>query len=204
LIRRIRGQLVEVGAEHVLLQADHLCYEVLVAPSTAERLAERPVGSEIELHTFHYVYQEQARNTPMLMGFETDAHRDFFEQLIQAPRFGPRSALRSMTIPLTTYAKAIEIGDTKTLKSLPGVGANTAKALVAQLQGKLGQFIGAEELEPLAAGATVESDAEAQAIEILQQLGVSEHEAIQAVLALHASGAELTDAEEIVKTVLKR
>ena len=90
MIRRIRGQLVEVGAERVLLQAGHLCYEVLVAPSTAERLAERPAGSEIELHTFHYLYQEQTRSTPMLMGFETDAHRDFFEQLIEAPRFGPR------------------------------------------------------------------------------------------------------------------
>ena len=84
MIRRIRGQLVEVGAEHVLLQAEHLCYEVLVAPSTAERLAERPVGSEIELHTFHYLYQEQARSTPVLMGFETDAQRDFFEQLIHS------------------------------------------------------------------------------------------------------------------------
>jgi len=204
LIRRLRGQLVEVGAEHVLLQADHVCYEVLVAPATAERLTERPLGADIELHTYYYLYEEQARSTPVLMGFETNAQRDFFEQLIQAPRFGPRSALRSMTIPLTTYAKAIEIGDTKTLKSLPGVGASTAKALVAQLQGKLGQFIGAEELAPVAAGEAVESDAEAQAIKILQQLGATEQEAIQAVLALHASGAELTEPEAIVKAVLKR
>ena len=204
MIRRIRGQLVEVGPEHILLQADHICYEVLVAPATADRLAERPLGAEIELHTYYYLHDDQARSIPVLMGFESEAHRDFFDRLIQAPRFGPRTALRSMSIPLATYAKAVEIGDTRTLKSLPGVGAATAKALVAQLQGKLGRFIGTTEFEPLPAGGTVESDNEKLAIEILQQLGVSEHEAVQAVLAIRESGAEFAEPEQIVKAVLQR
>jgi holliday junction DNA helicase RuvA len=204
VIRRIRGQLVEVGPEHILLQADHLCYEVFVAPATSERLAERPVGAEIELHTFYYLQDDQARSIPILMGFESEAYRDFFECLIQAPRFGPRGALRSMTVPLTTYARAIEIGDSRTLKSLPGIGASTAKSLIAQLQGKLGRFVGAEPLEAVASSGSIASDVEAAAVEILQQLGVPEQEAMQAVLALHASEAELTDAEQIVKAVLRR
>lgn len=204
MIRRIRGQLVEVGSDYVLLQADHLCYEVLVAPATAERLAERPLGSELELHTFHYLQGDQARSVPILMGFESEVHRYFFECLIQAPRFGPRGALRSMTIPLTTYAKAIEIGDTRTLKSLPGIGAGTAKALIAQLQGKLGRFIGADPLAALPTSGSIESEVEAAAVEILQQLGVPEHEAVQAVLALQSTGAEYDDPEEIIKAVLRR
>ena len=204
MIRRIRGQLVEVGPEHILLQADHICYEVLVAPATAERLAERPLGAEVELHTYYYLHDDQSRSVPILMGFETEAHREFFDCLIQAPRFGPRTALRSMTIPLTTYAKAIEIGDTKVLKALPGVGATTAKALVAQLQGKLGRFIGAGEVQPVPAAATVESEAEQLAVGVLQQLGFSEQDAVQAVLALNAAEAGYTDTEQIVKAVLKR
>ena len=203
MIRRIRGQLVEVGGDHVLLQADHLCYQVFIAPATAERLTDRPSGSEVELHTFYYLQDDQARSIPILMGFETEPHRDFFECLIQAPRVGPRGALRSMTIPLTTYAKAIEIGDTRTLKSLPGIGAGTAKALIAQLQGKLGRFIGAEPLEALPSSGSIKSEVEAAAVEILQQLGVPEHEAMQSVLALQSTGTQYDDPEEIIKAVLR-
>ena len=109
MIRRIRGEIAEMGPEHVLLEVGSIYYEVFLAPATAERLMERPIGSEIELHTFHYLQDDQARSVPILMGFETQLQREFFERLIDAPRFGPRGALRSMTIPLTTYAKAIEI-----------------------------------------------------------------------------------------------
>ena len=206
MIRRIRGEIAEIGPEHVLLGVGNIYYEVFVAPATAERLMERPIGSEIELHTFHYLQDDQARSVPILMGFETQLQREFFERLIDAPRFGPRGALRSMTIPLTTYAKAIEIGDTKLLKSLPGIGASTAKALVAQLQGKLGRFIGAEDLAP-APGvkrAQIESDIEAEAIEVLKQLGVQESDAVRSVLGLRESGEQFEQVEDIVKAVLKR
>ncbi len=206
MIRRIRGTIVEVDQEAVLLRCGDICYEVFVTPITADRMAARAAGAEVEFHTFHYLQVDQSRSVPVLMGFERSEHRDFFEALLEAPRFGPKSALRSIAIPVSNYAKAIEIGDTKTLKSLPGVGPGTAKNLVAQLQGKMARFIGAAELEQMtpATATTIESDVHGQAIQILIALGVSESDATQAVLRLQGDGAVFTDPEQIVKTVLKR
>lgn len=204
MIRRIRGQLVQVGPDHVLLQADHLCYEVLVAPATAEHLAERPVGSELELHTHYILQMEKTRTVPLLIGFETQAQRDFFDALSQVPRFGPRSALRSMSIPLQAYARAIETGDATILRSLPGVGATTAKAIIAQLQGKLARFITEGDLGPIPDGAAVKTETQRFVIEALLQMGMSQSDAVHAVLALEQAGVDTDDPEEMIKAIFRR
>lgn len=205
MIRKIRGELAAVNAESVDLDVAGLCYEVIVAPPVAEHLAERPEGAEVELHLYHFLQIDQNRATPVLIGFETPAQRDFFERLLDVPRFGPRGAVRSMNVPVATYAKAIEIGDTKLLRSLPGVGPQKAKDIVATLQGKVGRYLDAAAVEALPAPAgPPESDAEDQALLVLEQLGISRPEALQAVLRLRESQPDLKTADQIVKAIFRR
>jgi len=204
LIRRIRGQLVEVGTDYVLLQADHLCYEVLVAPATAEALAEQPIGSDLELHTHYFMQMEKTRTIPLLIGFESPLQREFFDALGQVPRFGPRSALRSMSISMQTYARAIETGDATILRTLPGVGATTARAIIAQLQGKLGRFITEGDSGPLLDEAALSTEAQRDVIEALRQLGISQSDAVRMVLALEESGVDIDDPEEMLKVVFRQ
>lgn len=205
MIRRIRGELGSIGPETCELQVGGLWYELVVPPSAAEHLAEREPGVEIELFTFHFLAIEGVRGTPILMGFETPAQRDFFERLLEVPRFGPRSAIRSLSIPVATYAKAIEIGDTKMLRSLPGVGPQKAKDIVATLQGKVGRFIDVAEVEAARPpGGLPESDAEEQALLVLEQLGMSRPDALRAVLHLRDAQPDLKTADQIVKAVFRR
>jgi holliday junction DNA helicase RuvA len=205
MIRRIRGLLADVGPESVELDVVGVGYEIVLAPPTAEHLAERAEGAEIELHLYHFLSIEANRATPILMGFETPAQRDFFEKLLDVPRFGPRGAIRSMSIPVATYAKAIEIGDTKMLRSLPGVGPQKAKDIVATLQGKVGRYIDVTEVEAIHAPAGLpESDAEDQALLVLEQLGMSRADALHAVLRLREAQPDLKTADEIVKAVFRR
>ena len=205
MICRIRGQVVGVGAERVELEVAGLVYEVVVSPATAEHLAERELGTALELHVYHFLQIDGNRGLPMLMGFETPAHLQFFLKLLDVPRFGPRGALRSMTIPVATYAKAIEISDTKMLRSLPGVGPQKAKDIVASLQGKLGPFVDVAEVEDLRRPAVKpESDAEDEALLVLESLGVSRADGLRAVLALRDHEPPLTTTDEIVKAVFRR
>ena len=205
MIRRMRGELGEIGPETVEIIVGGLGYEVVVPPSIAEHLAEREPASEIELYTYQFMAIEGARGTPVLMGFETPAQRDFFERLLDVPRFGPRSAIRSLSIPVAMYAKAIEIGDTKLLKSLPGVGPQKAKDMVATLQGKVGRYLDVAEVEASRPPAgPPESDVEEQALLVLEQLGMTRADALRAVLHLRDAQPDLATADQIVKAVFRR
>lgn len=205
MIRRLRGELASLDGESVELNVGGLGYELLVAPPTRDRLAEREVGSTVELYTHYFMTIEGARVTPVLMGFETTTQRGFFERLLDVPRFGPRSALRSLTIPVATYARAIELSDTRLLKSLPGVGPQKAKDIVATLQGKLGPFVDAEEIEaarPLEG--QLGSDAEQEAALVLASIGMSQAEVVQAILRARQQDPVPQTADEIVKAVFRR
>ena len=205
MIRKIRGELAAAGPESVELEVGGLSYEIFVAPASAEHLAEREEGAQIVLHLYHFLAIDANRATPFLMGFETPGQRDFFEKLLDVPRFGPRGAIRSMSIPVATYAKAIEIGDTKMLRSLPGVGPQKAKDIVATLQGKVGRYVDVAEVEALRAPtAQPESDAEDQALLVLEQLGMSRADALHAVLRLRETQPDLKTADEMVKAVFRR
>lgn len=205
MISRIRGELIAVGPETVELEVSGLGYEVIVSPATAEHLAEREAGSAVELHVYHFLQIDGNRGLPVLMGFEAPAHLQFFLKLLDVPRFGPRGALRSMVIPVATYAKGIEIGDTKLLRSLPGVGPQKAKDIVASLQGKLGAFVDVEEVEQARGPAVkVESDIEDEALLVLEQLGLSRADALRAVMALRDHEPPLQSADEIVRAVFRR
>jgi len=48
--------------------------------------------------------------------------------------------VKALALPIAQIAEAIEAGDVATLKTLPGIGAQKAKEIVAKLQGKSGRF----------------------------------------------------------------
>ncbi|MBD3296188.1 MAG: Holliday junction DNA helicase RuvA, partial [Candidatus Omnitrophica bacterium] len=66
--------------------------------------------------------------------------REFFEQFISVSGIGPRAACRALAEPFSVIAGAIDSGDEKVLKGLPGIGARKAAEIVAKLRGKVGKF----------------------------------------------------------------
>ena len=77
---------------------------------------------------------------PVLVGFLNEVERDFFLEFIKVSGIGPRAAVKALNKAIGEIAQAIDRGDTKYLKTLPGIGEQKAKEIVAKLQGKMGKF----------------------------------------------------------------
>lgn len=202
MISRLRGLLRAIDRESCEVDVGGVSYHVLLPPSVAERLAERPLGSEVELYTYYYLQTDPQKAVPVLLGFESRQQRDFFELLTQVPKFGPRAALRAMALPVATLAQAIEAQDLRLLRSLPGVGPQRAKDLVAALEGKVAAFTKAAEgevtvpLEP-------SSEAEADAVDVLEQLGMPRADALRRVAVVRREHPQVETADEIVRLAFR-
>lgn len=204
MIRRLSGELIAVEAESALVEVGGLAYEVLLPPPLRDRLAERGLGSFVELYTYYYLQTDGNRVTPYLLGFESDLQRQFFERLLEVPRLGPLSALRAMILPVGEIARAIELQDEGLLRKLPGVARQRARDMVATLQGKLGRFVDAGEV-PATYVPLIEpqTETEQEALEVLLQLGFSRNDALRSLRQAVTNNPEAEDSEELVRLVFQ-
>ena len=206
MIARLRGTVREITATQVLLDVNGVSYEVLVAPSILEAIQER-VGAtgELEVITFHYQQLEVGRGIPLLIGFLNEIEREFFTRFISVSGVGPRAALKAFTQPIPVIARAIDEGDLGLLRSLPGIGEQRAKEIVAKLQGKVGKFA----LIQAKAGSAPEA-AEApsgiaeEAVEVLVQLEYKRAEAKQMVKGALDRNPKASSVEELLNEVYRQ
>jgi Holliday junction DNA helicase RuvA len=206
MISRLRGTLREQRDTSVLLDVHGVCYEVFVPPSILRVLSDRVErGGEVELVTFHYQQLEVGRGTPVLIGFLNEVEREFFERFITVSGVGPKAALRALTQPIPSIAKAIDEGNMGVLKSLPGIGEQRAREIVAKLQGKIGKFalIQAKDASAQAAP-TPQTALEEEAIAILVQLEYKTPEAKQMVKAALERSPHVKTAEELLNEVYRQ
>jgi Holliday junction DNA helicase RuvA len=204
LITKITGQLVELGEDMLTLSAGAFEYEVLI-PEFSRRQLQQHVGEEIRLHTIEYLEGNpmQGRMTPRLIGFLTEAEREFFELFCEVDGVGVKKALRAMVRPVREVARAIEDQDAKSLAGLPGVGPATAERIIAKLRRKVPKFaLMAAREEPTAA--EVETDVVAETFEALRTVGHSESDARRLVDAVLGQKKKFKDAEEMLQAIYQQ
>ncbi len=203
MISRLSGTLVERRDSALLIETNGLTYEVWV-PAAISRTLERHVSPEgkIKLITFHYHHVEPSRATPILIGFVNEIEREFFERFITVSGIGPKAAVKAINQPIALIARAIDDGNHDFLRSLPGIGPQRAKEIVAKLQGKVGKYALMPEGEGTARAQV--PDAAAEALEVLIQLQYRAAEAKTMIKNALARNANLTTAEEILNEVYKQ
>ena len=141
MIARISGKITEKGDNYVLINTGGITYEVFIPITVMQRMAEN-IGPDnsVNLITYHYHQVEPSRSTPMLIGFLNEVEKEFFEIFITVSGIGPRAALKALNQPISLIARAIDEANIEFLKSLPGIGQQRAKEIVAKLQNKIGKF----------------------------------------------------------------
>jgi Holliday junction DNA helicase RuvA len=138
---------------------------------------------------------------PRLVGFMSEAERDFYLLLVKVPGLGARTALKAMIIPPGEMANAIEGEDKNALSSLPGVGRRTADKIVASLKGKVLEFAFDKDVKREARGPWTETEEEA--LMVLLQLQYKRSEAEQLIIRARNKNPDLESAEALCQAVFK-
>ncbi len=141
MITKITGKLVALHENEAALEVGAFEYQVFV-PEFVRRQMQSLIGQNVSLRTIEYLEgnPQQGRLTPRLVGFLSDAEREFFELVCSVDGVGVKKALRAMVRPVREVATAIEEQDVKQLTTLPGVGAAVAERIVAKLRRKMARF----------------------------------------------------------------
>ena len=202
MITRITGKLVQLGAQAAIIATGPFEYEVLV-PEFVRRQLQASLGSEVSLKTIEYIEGNAAQGgklVPRIIGFMSDAEREFFDAICSVDGVGVKKALRAMVQPVSEVAIAIEEQDAKTLSALPGVGAALAERIIAKLRRKAPKFALMVAREQPAA-AQVERSVVDETYEVLRSLGHSESEARRLLDAALKAKKKYPDVETLLQAV---
>lgn len=198
---RITGTLVERSADSALVDAGGLGYEIVLPPCVAEKLPAAP-GSAVTLEIYSVVNIDGNAGRFSYYGFTNAIEREFFEALISVASIGPRSAARAFSQPMSAIARSIDRGDYAALKSLPGIGQQKARDIVAKLQGKVAKFLLIQ--DPPSAPAAAIPDFAAEALAVLLQLEYKRAEAEAMVRGTLEACPQIDAAEELLAEIYRR
>mmetsp|Transcript_541 Transcript_541/g.362 ORF Transcript_541/g.362 Transcript_541/m.362 type:complete len:201 (-) Transcript_541:1635-2237(-) len=135
----LKGKLFKIEDEKILLLVNQIGYEVLLPYIVKKELEAKSLGDEVSLYIYYHQTERQPK--PILIGFNCEEEKDFFQELISVGDIGPLKAVKSMNVPVCEIASAIESKDIAYLKQLKGVGERTARKIVATLLGRMEKFI---------------------------------------------------------------
>jgi Holliday junction DNA helicase RuvA len=182
MISRICGTITERGQHYVLIDVGGLTYEVWLPVTVEQRLDEAAApDGRLRLITYHYLQVDPSRSIPVLIGFINEVEKEFFESFITVSGIGPRAALKALNQPISAIARAIDEADLVFLKSLPGIGQQRAKEIVAKLQHKVGKFGLIKDSCPVSEPAAGAGNIEEEALAVLAQLGYKKAEALSMI-----------------------
>ena len=184
MIGYIEGKILKKEEDRVLVLANQIGYEILLPAVVMESLKDKVIGEEISLYT--YFQQTERQPKPILIGFNLEVEKDFFQYFISVEDIGPMKAVKALNVPVREIADAIESGNVQQLTQLKGIGKRTAQKIIATLEGKVGKFalIRKEESEQT----PVVEDISKQVLDVM----------------VHQLGHRMSDAKQMISSALKR
>lgn len=202
MFAKIRGAIVERTESSVVVEAGGLAYEITLPPCVAEKVAQAdPADLVLEIHSV--LNMEGNTGKFSFYGFTNAVEREFFEALISVASIGPKSAARAFSLPMARIARAIDQGDHGFLKTLPGIGQQKARDIVAKLQGKVTKFLLIQEAEPAAAVSSI-PDFAGEALAVLLQLEYKKPEAEAMIRKTLDAAPTINDAETLLAEVYRQ
>lgn len=196
----IKGKITRITPEYIALEANGIGYQV----NTPNPYAFR--ASELEQQIF--VHLQVREDAQQLFGFTSLEQRELFRKLIQVSGIGPKGALAILASGSPSHVmQAIEMEDEAFLIKFPGVGKKTARQMILDLKGKLGNLMAhvdvpsAEDELPLFDNPLVNNELD-EAMLALTVLGYSERE-LQKVRPGLEAASDLDSTDSYMKHALK-
>lgn len=180
MIASVRGEVLEVALDHVVIEAAGVGYRLNATPATLATLTR---GAETRLYTAMIVREDSMT----LFGFADTEARDLFGLLQTVSGVGPRLAMGVLAVlEPETLRKALAASDVAALTRVPGIGKRGAERMVVELRDKV-NLVPVRTGPPGTAAPAVASVRD-QVVEALTGLGFplkQAEQAVDSVLAEH-------------------
>ncbi len=196
MVNSISGKLVFKDPTVANVEVGGFVFNVSISLASYEKLPE--VNDNISLLTHLHVKEDILE----LYGFADETERSLFLNLNKINGIGPRSAMNilSGTTPVEFKQKIID-GDVKSLTSIPGIGAKTAKRIIVELKevfsvdSNLSDNLGFENKKEN----LVIRDAQSA----LKSLGYKENQISKAISQLQKDSNMPDKLEDVIRKILK-
>lgn len=193
MIGYLRGEVIYLYTDYVLLDVHGVGYRVFIANSTRQKLR---LHEKAQLFTYTSVREDAI----ILYGFATQEEYDLFLQLLSVSGIGPKVALGILSsITVEGLCRAIQNKQASILTKLPGIGKKSAERLILELKDKVSFAPEEEELLTIENDVEVGDDKIAEATAALQALGYTQAE----ITPVISKTAKYKTTEEIIKASLK-
>lgn len=130
----IKGVVTRVTPEYLTVEQNGIGWQIFTPNPYAFRVSDNKQQIFTHLHV-----REDAQN---LFGFISLEQRELFRKLILVSGIGPKGALAILASGQPSQVvQAIEREDDNFLVKFPGVGKKTARQMILDLKGKLGDLL---------------------------------------------------------------
>ena len=200
MIGYLEGSILKIEQDRILLLVNQIGYEVLCPRVVMARIQSKSVGDEIAL--FIYYQQTERQPKPVLIGFDNEEEKEFFQQFVSVEDIGPLKAVKALDMPINEIAGAIESRDAAKLQRLKGIGSRTAQKIVAALSGKMQRFTQVNSLEETPTYR--DDDVTQQVMSVLvSQLGYKKIEAKRLIADTLQRVVDVSTAEELFEEIFR-
>ncbi len=192
----MKGELIEIFEETIVLEVNHIGYNIHIPASMIDNFTG--TGQTVKIYTYLYVKDDAVQ----LYGFQSRDDLNIFRLLLGVSGIGPKGALAILAVMTPDDLRFAVLGeDVKTISKAPGIGNKTAKRLILELKDKLSLEdvfeAKTEHMQENASGSRIKSEA----VQALTALGYSSIESLKAVNRVEFT--EGITVEEVLKEALK-
>ena len=218
MIGKLSGRIDYRSDDHILLDVHGVGYMVYCSDRTLAALPS--VGEAVALYTDLVVREDLLQ----LFGFPTLVEKEWHRLLMSVQGIGAKASLSILgALGADGVSRAIALGDWNAIKAAKGIGPKTAQRVVIELKDKAPTVMAmagqsatpaavsddvieadapAPQPAPTPQPVAVQSNAQADALSALQNLGYSPSEAAAAVAQVMADAPE-TETSGVIRAALK-
>ena len=200
MIGYLEGKLLKKGDDRILVLANQVGYEVLLPAFVMNTFRAKSVGDPVSIYIYHQQTERQPK--PVLIGFNLEVEKEFFQYFISVEAIGALKAVKALDIPVRDIARAIESKNVLKLKQLKGIGDRTARKIIATLEGKMDKFalIRKTQQEEI----PIVEDLSQQVLDVLvDQLGYKIKDAKQMITDAMERNSNISTPEELFEEVYR-